>query len=97
MSASNRDQLKTTITYLRNHKSKMQYHKNVENSLPIGSGVTEAACKTIVKNRMCKGSARWKDQGAEVVLTIRSIHMTAERWSQFWGKYSQYGCSKKAA
>lgn len=96
MSVDNRKQLQSAITYLTNHKAKMQYHKSFDQNLPIGSGVTESACKEIVKNRMCKGAARWKKEGAEVVLTIRSIHMTAERWDQFWGKYSQYGYSKAA-
>ena len=72
MSSENRKQLQTTISYLTNHKSKMQYHKNVDQDLPIGSGVTESACKELVKNRMCKGAARWKKEGADVVLTIRS-------------------------
>jgi len=94
MRVDNKKQLNTVITYLTNHKAKMQYHKNIDQNLPIGSGVTEAACKAIVKNRMCKGAARWKQDGAEVVLTIRSIHMTSERWEQFWGKYSQYGYCK---
>jgi len=96
MHSTNRKALKTVITYLGNHKSKMQYYKNVAENMPIGSGVTESACKTIVKNRMCKGSARWKDDGASVVLAIRSMHMTGTRWAQFWGKYSQYGWSKAA-
>lgn len=94
MKANERKDLKTTITYLKNHKSKMQYHKNVEQNLPIGSGVTESACKEIVKNRMCKGAARWKKEGADIVLSIRTMHMTAERWEQFWSKYSCYGYSK---
>ena len=70
----------------------MQYYRNITKNNPIGSGVTEAACKTIVKIRMCKGSAKWKDLGASVVLTLRSLHTTPFRWSQFWNKYSQYGC-----
>ena len=96
MNAEHRKQLEAAIRYLSNHKSKMQYHKNIEQNLPIGSGVTEAACKAIVKNRMCKGAARWKQEGAEVVLSIRSIHMTPQRWEQFWNKYSQYGFSNVA-
>ena len=71
----------------------MSYYKNVDKNYAIGSGVTEAACKVIVKNRMCKGAARWKDLGASVVLTLRSIHTTKFRWEQFWSKYSQYGYS----
>ena len=96
MSYSNKEQLNKVITYLRNHKNKMQYYKNIAENMPIGSGVTEAACKTIVKNRMCKGAARWKNEGATVVLAIRSMHATSQRWSQFWTKYSQYGYSRAA-
>jgi len=88
--------LNSTITYLTNHKEKMQYYKNTALNFPIGSGVTESACKALVKIRMCKGAARWKDKGASVVLTLRSLHMTNGRWSQFWNKYSQYGFSATA-
>ena len=41
----------------------------VENSLPIGSGVTEAACKTLVKQRLYGSGMRWKDAGIKVVLS----------------------------
>jgi hypothetical protein len=96
MSTANRQTLQASITYLTNHLHKMQYHKNVAANMPIGSGVTEAACKSLVKLRMCKGAARWKNEGAAVVLTIRSLHMTNFRWSQFWSKYSQYGYNQAA-
>lgn len=91
MSAKDKKDLESAITYLTNHKEKMQYHKNTEANLPIGSGVTEAACKSLVKNRMCKGAARWKNEGATLVLTLRSLYITPGRWDQFWQKYSQYG------
>ena len=97
MSTKNKGILQSTITYFTNNKDKMAYHKNVADNLPIGSGVTEAACKTIVKQRMCKGAARWKDKGATTVLTLRSLHLTKARWDQFWKKYSQYGCRELAA
>lgn len=96
MSEKNRTTLNATITYLANNKDKMAYHKNVASNRPIGSGVTEAACKTLVKQRMCKGSAKWKDTGATVVLTLRCLHTTGKRWDQFWKKYVQYGCYEVA-
>lgn len=96
MSAKNKKALSSTITYLTNNKDKMVYHKNVASNMPIGSGVTEAACKTLVKQRMCKGSAKWKDKGATVVLTLRCLHTTSKRWAQFWNKYVQYGCQEAA-
>ena len=88
--------LQATITYINNNKNKMAYHKHVASNMPIGSGVTEAACKTLVKQRMCKGSARWKEQGATTVLTLRSLHLTNNRWDQFWDKYSRYGYQEAA-
>ena len=91
MTYVNKKYIDSAITYLVNNKGKMVYHKNVSANIPIGSGVTEAACKVIVKQRMCKGSAKWKEQGASVVLTLRSLHTTGKRWAQLWGKYSQHG------
>lgn len=91
MTTKDKKDIDSAITYLTNHKEKMQYYKNTESNMPIGSGVTEAACKSLVKVRMCKGAARWKDDGATVVLTLRSLHITNGRWDQFWNKYSQYG------
>jgi hypothetical protein len=96
VSSKDKKDLCSAITYLKNHKEKMQYYKNTEMNMPIGSGVTESACKSLVKNRMCMGAARWKDNGATVVLTLRSLHITHGRWSQFWNKYSQYGYSVAA-
>ena len=64
MNSSNKTEIQAVITYFTNQRERMAFYKNVEANMPIGSGVTEAACKTIVKNRMCKGAARWKDSGA---------------------------------
>ncbi|MCP3672720.1 MAG: ISKra4 family transposase, partial [Gammaproteobacteria bacterium] len=43
--------LESAITYFSNNKNKIKYPQNVKKNLPIGSGVTEAACKVIVKQR----------------------------------------------
>ena len=95
-SLRNKRSLGATITYLSNNKEKMKYHKNVAANMPIGSGVTESACKMLVKQRMCKGSAKWKEKGASVVLTLRCLHTTSKRWDQFWNKYTQYGFQEAA-
>lgn len=47
------ESLDAAITYFTNNKTRMSYARNVENNIPIGSGVTEAACKTLVKQRLC--------------------------------------------
>lgn len=58
------------ITYFgnQNKKGRMDYAAWVEESLPIGSGVTEAACKVIVKQRLCGSGMKWKEPGAAAVL-----------------------------
>ena len=79
------------ITYFKNNRSRMSYHKYVDTILPIGSGATEAACKVIVKQRMCKSGMRWKNEGAEIILATRSLHETVGNWGQFWSKVDRYG------
>jgi hypothetical protein len=46
--------------------------------------VTEAACKVLVKQRLCGSGMRWKEAGAPAVLAVRCLTYTAVRWSQFW-------------
>ena len=82
----------STITYFQNQKGRMNYSYSVERNWPIGSGVTEAACKTLIKHRLCKSGARWKDDGALAVLSIRGLRLTPGRWEEFWRNIDQYGC-----
>ena len=82
--AERRDKLDAAITYFANHKHQMHYSRYRKQSLPIGSGVTEAACKTLIKQRLCQSGMRWKDKGAGIVLSLRSLMLTRGRWQQFW-------------
>ena len=79
------------ITYFRNHHHQMHYAEAVTRHLPIGSGVTEAACKVIVKARLCGAGMKWKGRGAGIVLSLRTLTYTQGRWQQFWSKINRYG------
>jgi hypothetical protein len=85
--------LDATITYFKNNiaEQRMDYAHHVEHNLPIGSGVTEAACKTLVKQRLCGSGMRWKSRGAKVVLSLHALMQTTNRWQQFWDKINQLG------
>ena len=85
------EELEKAKTYFRNHHQQMNYAEREQANLPIGSGVTEAACKTIIKMRMCRGGAKWKDDGAKAVLSLRTLIYTEGRWRQFWAKIDRYG------
>ncbi len=83
--------LQAALTYFRNHRHMMDYAAHTQANLPIGSGVTEAACKTLVKQRLCGSGMRWKSQGAKVILSLRALIQSKGRWQQFWDKVDQYG------
>ncbi len=74
------------VTYLKNNKTLMRYSQAVKNHWPIGSGVTEAACKTLVKQRCCNSGMRWKNDSASSVLRIKALTQTHGRWEQLWEK-----------
>ncbi|MCC6418395.1 MAG: hypothetical protein IT429_09155 [Gemmataceae bacterium] len=65
--------------------------RRVRAQLPSGSGVTEAACKTLVTMRLCRSGTRWWEEGAAAVLSLRALSYTAGRWEQFWAKVDRYG------
>jgi len=88
---SAREDLEKAIRYFRNQGGRMDYARRERAKLPIGSGVTEAACKTLVKMRLCRSGAKWREQGAALVLSLRALSYTAGRWEQFWAKIDRYG------
>jgi hypothetical protein len=91
MKPSQRKDLQEFITYFGNHLHQTRYARYVENGIPIGSGTTGAACKTLVKQRLCCSGMCWTAEGAQIVLSLRALALTESRWEQFWQKINQYG------
>jgi len=85
------ENLAAAVTYFQNHLHQMDYAFYRSQHYPIGSGVTEAACKTVIKQRLCCSGMRWKQAGAAVILSLRTLVLTSTRWNQFWDKLNQYG------
>jgi hypothetical protein len=81
-----RNALNREVTFFRNNKSRMEYKRFRDSGLPIGSGVIEAACKSIVKCRMCRSGMRWTRSGGQTILTLRAL-VKSERWNAFWTLY----------
>ncbi len=89
--AGPRSKIKAALTLFKNQQPLMKYAEHLEQFLPLGSGVTEAACKTIVKQRLCCSGMKWKEAGAAVVLSLRTLSHSSGRWEQFWSNLDQYG------
>ena len=79
------------ITYFTNHIHQMKYPEYLAKKIPIGSGVIEAACKVIIKQRMCNSGMRWSDSGAKSILILRCFNETDGKWKQFWDKINKLG------
>jgi hypothetical protein len=86
--------INTAVTYFENNYKKMSYASNVNLNRPIGSGVTEAACKVLIKQRLANSGMRWKGLGAGMVLSIRALVLTNERWGVFWKKLCNFSISR---
>jgi len=91
-----KEKLESAITFFDNNEHQMDYAQSVRKNLPIGSGVTEAACKTVVKQRLCQSGMRWKELGVSIILGLRTLVLTTERFSQFWNKINRYGLPQVA-
>ncbi len=71
------------LRYFRRNRRRMRYATWARVNLPIGSGVTEAACKTMVTQRMKRSGMRWRHAGGQAILTLRGWAQS-ERFDRGW-------------
>jgi hypothetical protein len=76
------------LVYLENNRDKMRSASLTGKGLPMGSGLTEGACKSVVGQRTCGSGQRWRPEGIEAVLTLRAIHRS-ERLPAFWAEFQK--------
>lgn len=76
------------LSYLENNQDRMKYQTTRQNGLPIGSGLTEGACKSVVGQRACGSAQRWRPEGLAAALTLRAIHRS-DRLPGFWDELSK--------
>ena len=53
--------------------------------LPIGSGVTAAACQTVSTQRLKRSGMRWTKPGARPILALRVIRLSGV-WQEVYAK-----------
>jgi hypothetical protein len=59
--------------YVRKHAVWMKYSHYRRQGVPIGSGVTEAACKTVFSERLKRSGMTWSHDGGQVILDLRVL------------------------
>ena len=78
--------LATERTFFRRNKHRMAYADFLRRGLPIGSGLVEAACKTLVKTRLCRSGMQWACIGGQRILRL-CTYIKSQRWLLFWEAY----------
>lgn len=62
---------RAAYNYLNRHQGSMDYCQYRRQGFPIGSGVTEAACKTVFTQRFKESGMTWKHEGGQTILVLR--------------------------
>jgi hypothetical protein len=78
-----REVLHKAVAYFREHRHRMPYARLRAQNLPIGSGVVEAACKTLVSQRLKRSGMRWREAGGQAILTFRAWYQS-DRYDRAW-------------
>ena len=78
-----RTRIGEVLRYFRRNRHRMRYAETQARHLPIGSGVVEAACKTLVTQRLKRSGMRWRHAGGQAVLTLRAL-IQSSRFDQAW-------------
>lgn len=71
------------IRYIEKRTDLMRYKEFLDDHLPVGSGVVEAACKTLATERLKRSGMSWREPGLQSILTLRSL-LQSDRWNQAW-------------
>lgn len=73
----------TELKFFRNNRHRMCYAEWAAKGLPIGSGVTEATCKTLATQRMKRSGMHWRQEGGQAILTFRAMAQS-DRFDRGW-------------
>ena len=73
----------TVLAYFRKNKHRMRYAAWKRQGFMIGSGLVEAACKTLVAQRLKLSGMRWGAKGAQAILTMRGWDQS-DRFDEAW-------------
>lgn len=78
-----RAKIATELEYFRSNRHRMRYAELAAKNLPIGSGVVEAACKTLASQRMKRSGMHWRQEGGQAILTLRALAQS-DRFERGW-------------
>jgi hypothetical protein len=75
------------LEYFQTHRQRMRYDHFRQKGYFIGSGVVEAACKTLVCQRLKCSGMHWSQRGLKSILSIRTA-LLSNRYHELWNWHS---------
>ena len=79
-----RSVLQIEAEYFRTNRHRMRYPVFRAQGMHLGSGIAEAACKTVVSTRAKRAGMRWTPDGLDALLALRTAvlnHQFDQNWS----------------
>jgi hypothetical protein len=90
-SAVVREAYREQTQYVRKNVHRMDYPTYLANGWQIGSGPVEAACKTVVGQRLKCSGMRWGDDGADALCHLRALYLSEpDQWDLYWSTQTPY-------
>ena len=78
-----REAVRQAVGYFKTNRGRMDYPAYRACGYQVGSGVVEAACKTVATARCKRSGMRWSKAGAQSVLNLRCLRLSG-RWDAHW-------------
>jgi len=88
LSATEEESYQKAYNYLNTHQGSMDYCEYRRLGFPIGSGVTEAACKTVFTQRFKESGMMWKLEGGQTILVLRLAELSGV-WNTVYSDFLQ--------
>lgn len=71
------------IGYFTSNAERMRYPRFRAQGMQVGSGIAEAACKTVVSTRAKRAGMRWTPEGLDALLPLRTAVLN-NSYDAFW-------------
>lgn len=71
------------LVYMKNNRHRIAYKTAEDKNLPLATGPTEAAAKSLVGVRMKRSGARYSQHGGQTILTLLAAHKS-RRFDALW-------------